>query len=138
MAAEKFRAVVADDFGERFARERTVRDAALVGGAVNDLAVNSSDLDAGVAYYGRQAKAEDVVRIKAPLLLQYAGLDDRINAGIPAYREALEKAGKTFAINVYDGVNHAFNNDNSAARYDKAASDLAWSRTVEFFRKNLA
>lgn len=108
------------------------------GGAVNDLAVNSSDLDAGVAYYGRQAKAEDVVRIKAPLLLQYAGLDDRINAGIPAYREALEKAGKTFAINVYDGVNHAFNNDNSAARYDKAASDLAWSRTVEFFRKNLA
>ncbi|MBB3233950.1 dienelactone hydrolase family protein [Phyllobacterium endophyticum] len=108
------------------------------GGMVNDLAVNSPDLDAGVAYYGRQAKAEDVAKIKAPLLLQYAGLDTRINAGIEAYKKALEENGKTFEIHIYDGANHAFNNDTSEARYDKSAADLAWSRTIAFFQKNLA
>lgn len=108
------------------------------GGMVNDLAVNSPDLGAGVAYYGRQAKAEDVPKIKAPLLLQYAGLDTRINAGIDAYKKALEENGKTFEIFVYEGANHAFNNDTSEARYDKNAADLAWSRTVEFFKKNLS
>ncbi len=108
------------------------------GGTVNNFAVRSPGLNAGVAYYGAQPKAEDVAAIKAPLMLHYGGLDERINAGIPAYREALEKNGKTFEIFVYEGVNHAFNNDTSAARYDKAAADLAWSRTVAFFRKYLA
>lgn len=107
------------------------------GGVVNRMAVASPELGAGVAYYGSQVPAEEVPKIKAPLLLHYAGLDERINAGIDAYRAALEKNGKTFEIFVYDGVNHAFNNDTSAARYDKAAADLAWSRTVEFLRKNL-
>lgn len=108
------------------------------GGLVNRMAVNSPDLNAGVAYYGQQAQAADVPKIKAPLMLHYGGLDERINAGIPAYREALEKGGKTFEIFVYEGVNHAFNNDTSSARYDKAAADLAWSRTIAFFKANLA
>ncbi len=108
------------------------------GGLVNRLAVASPELGAGVAYYGAQPPAEDVPKIKAPLLLHYAGLDERINAGIDAYKAALEKDGKTFELHVYDGVNHAFNNDTSAARYDKAAADLAWSRTVAFLKKYLA
>ena len=108
------------------------------GGMVNRVAVKSPELNAGVAYYGQQAAAEDVPSIKAPLMLHYGGLDERINAGIDAYRQALEKNGKTFEIFVYEGANHAFNNDTSAARYDKAAADLAWGRTVEFFKKNLA
>ncbi|WP_284777007.1 dienelactone hydrolase family protein [Agrobacterium sp. lyk4-40-TYG-31] len=107
------------------------------GGLVNRLATKSESLNAGVAYYGAQPPAEDVPAIKAPLLLHYAGLDERINAGIDAYRKALETNGKTFEIFVYDGVNHAFNNDTSSARYDKKAADLAWGRTVDFFRKNL-
>lgn len=107
------------------------------GGMVNRMAVASPELGAGVAYYGSQVPAEEVPKIKAPLLLHYAGLDERINAGIDTYKAALEKNGKTFEIFVYDGVNHAFNNDTSAARYDKVAADLAWSRTVEFLKKNL-
>ncbi|MBO6716807.1 MAG: dienelactone hydrolase family protein [Rhizobiaceae bacterium] len=107
------------------------------GGAVNDLAVNAPDLDAGVAYYGRQASADAVGSIEAPLMLHYAGLDERINAGIDAYRAALEAAGKEFTIHIYDGVNHAFNNDTSAARYDEEAAKLAWQRTVDFFREKL-
>ncbi|NML74721.1 dienelactone hydrolase family protein [Rhizobium sp. S-51] len=108
------------------------------GGMVNRMAVASPELGAGVAYYGAQPPAEDVQKIRAPLMLHYAGLDERINAGIGAYMAALEKNGKTFEIFVYDGVNHAFNNDTSAARYDKAAAELAWSRTVAFLKKNLA
>lgn len=108
------------------------------GGLVNRMAVNSPELNAGVAYYGQQAPAADVPKIKAPLMLHYGGLDERINADILAYREALEKNGKTFELFVYEGVNHAFNNDTSAARYDKAAADLAWSRTTDFFRKYLS
>jgi carboxymethylenebutenolidase len=103
------------------------------GGTVNNFAVRSPDLNAGVAYYGSQPQAEDVPAIKAPLMLHYGGLDERINAGIPAYREALEKNGKTFEIFVYEGAN----NDTSAARYDKAAADLAWGRTVAFFKTYL-
>ncbi|MGH7003055.1 MAG: dienelactone hydrolase family protein, partial [Alphaproteobacteria bacterium] len=76
--------------------------------------------------------------IKAPLLLHYAGLDTRINAGIDAYRKALEDDGKTFEIHVYEGANHAFNNDTSTARYNKEAADLAWSRTVAFLKTNLS
>jgi carboxymethylenebutenolidase len=107
------------------------------GGTVNDIAVASPALDAGVAYYGRQPKAEDVPKIQAALLLHYAGLDERINAGIDAYRAALEKAGKEFTIHVYEGANHAFNNDTSEARYDKAAAELAWTRTVDFLHQKL-
>jgi carboxymethylenebutenolidase len=108
------------------------------GGLVNRLATKSPDLGAGVAYYGSQPPAEDVPDIEAPLMLHYAGLDDRINAGIDAYRAALEENGKVFEIHVYDGVNHAFNNDTSAARYNKEAADLAWQRTVEFFKTHLS
>ncbi|MBB4008811.1 dienelactone hydrolase family protein [Allorhizobium taibaishanense] len=108
------------------------------GGIVNRLAIASPALGAGVAYYGAQPPAEQVPAIVAPLMLHYAGLDERIDAGIDAYRKALQDNGKSFEIFVYDGVNHAFNNDTSAARYDKAAADLAWSRTVAFLKKNLA
>ena len=108
------------------------------GGMVNRMAVASPDLGAGVAYYGSQAPADQVPSIKAPLMLHYASLDERINAGIDAYKAALDANGKTYELHMYDGVNHAFNNDTSAARYDKAAADLAWSRTVEFLKKNLA
>lgn len=107
------------------------------GGLVNRLAVTAPDLKAGVAYYGAQPPAADVPKIKAAMLLHYAGLDDRINAGIEAYRKALTDNGKEFEIFVYDGVNHAFNNDTSSARYDKAAADLAWSRTVAFLKAKL-
>jgi carboxymethylenebutenolidase len=105
------------------------------GGVVNALAVAEPDLDAGVAYYGAQAPAADVPRIRAPLLLHYGGIDPRINAGIPAYEAALKAAGKTYEIHVYEGANHAFNNDTSPERYDKAAADLAWSRTVAWLRR---
>ena len=108
------------------------------GGAVNNLAVNEPNLSAGVAYYGGQPKAEDVPKIQAALMLHYGGLDERINAGIPAYETALKQAGKTYEIHVYEGANHAFNNDTNAARYDKEAADLAWSRTVGFLKKHLA
>ncbi len=108
------------------------------GGAVNALAVNEPALDAGVAYYGGQPKPEDVPKIHAALLLHYGGLDTRINAGIPAYEAALKQAGKTYEIHVYEGANHAFNNDTNAARYDKEAADLAWSRTVAFLKQHLA
>jgi len=108
------------------------------GGMVNRMAVASPELGAGVAYYGSQVPAEQVPAIKAPLMLHYAGLDERINAGIDAYKAALDANGKTYELYMYEGVNHAFNNDTSAARYDKAAADLAWSRTVDFLKKNLA
>lgn len=107
------------------------------GGLVNQLAVADPNLKAAVAYYGSQPPAEAVANIKAPVMLHYAGLDERINAGIDAYKKALEDNGKTYELFVYDGVNHAFNNDTSAARYDKAAAELAWKRTVEFFKTNL-
>ena len=108
------------------------------GGAVNNLAVNEPNLNAGVAYYGGQPKAEDVPKINAAMMLHYGGLDERINAGIPAYEAALKQAGKTYEIYVYEGANHAFNNDTNAARYDKEAAELAWRRTVGFLKKNLA
>jgi carboxymethylenebutenolidase len=108
------------------------------GGTVGNLATKSPNLNAGVIYYGSQPKPEDVSAIKAPLMAHYGGLDERINAGIPAFKEALEKNGKAFEIFVYDGANHAFNNDTSSVRYDRAAADLAWSRTVAFFKKHLS
>ncbi len=107
------------------------------GGLVNSFATKSAKLKAGVAYYGMQPPAETVPAIHAALLLHYGALDDRINAGIPAYEAALKANGKTYEIHVYDGANHAFNNDTSEARYNKAAADLAWSRTVAWFKKYL-
>jgi len=108
------------------------------GGAVNDLAVNDPGLSAGVAYYGRQPTAADVPKITAPLLLQYGGLDERINAGIPAFEAALKANNKVYELYVYEGANHAFNNDTNAARYNKDVAELAWSRTVEFLKKYVA
>jgi carboxymethylenebutenolidase len=90
-----------------------------------------------VAYYGRQAPAEDVPGIAAPLMLHYAGLDERINAGIAEYEAALKANGKAYELHMYEGANHAFNNDTNAARYDKEAADLAWGRTVAFFKTHL-
>jgi carboxymethylenebutenolidase len=107
------------------------------GGAVNALAVTGDpNLKAGVAYYGMQPK-DGVANIAAPLTLHYASLDERINAGIKDYEAALKADGKAFELFVYDGVNHAFNNDTNAARYNKAAADTAWGRTIGFFKKYL-
>ncbi len=108
------------------------------GGLSLQTAVADPGLGAAVSYYGAQPVAETVAAIKAPLLLHYAGLDDRINAGIPVFEAALKEAGKTYELHMYPGVNHAFNNDTSAARYDKAAADLAWQRTVDFLKSHLA
>lgn len=108
------------------------------GGLANRTAVAAPDLKAAVAYYGPQPKAEDVPAIKAALLLHYAGLDERINAGIAAFEAALKANGKDFVIHMYDGVNHAFNNDTAAARYNEAAAKLAWERTIAFFKAKLA
>ncbi len=107
------------------------------GGPVGDLVVNAPDLDACVVYYGRQPQAAEVEKIRAPLLLHYAGLDARINAGIPAFVDALEKANKKYTMHMYEGANHAFNNDTSEARYNKQAADQAWARTIAFFKANL-
>ncbi len=108
------------------------------GGAVNQLAVHDPNLGAAVAYYGQQPAAADVPKIKAKLMLHYAGLDERTNAGVPGFEKALKAAGVQFQVYMYEGANHAFNNDTSAARYNKSAADLAWSRTVAFLRESLA
>ena len=107
------------------------------GGVVGDFAANEPNLAAGVAYYGRQPKTENVPRITAPLMLHYAGLDERVNAGVPAFEEALKKHGKKYELFLYEGAQHAFNNDTSEARYNKEAAETAWKRTVEFFRATL-
>ena len=105
------------------------------GGAVNALAVTDQGLGAGVAYYGLQPAAADVPKITAPLLLHYASLDERIGAGIPAFEAALKAANKSYELYMYEGANHAFNNDTNAARYNKEAAELAWGRTVAFLKK---
>jgi len=107
------------------------------GGVVNRMAAGSADLNAAVPYYGVQVSAEMVPAIKAPLLLQYAENDENINKGIPAYEAALKANNKKYALHVYPGTQHAFNNDTGAARYNKAAADLAWSRSLAFFAENL-
>lgn len=107
------------------------------GGMVNDLAVSDPKLNAAVAYYGRQAKAEDAAKIKASLMLHYGGLDTRINAGIPAYEAALVAAKVDNQIFIYPDVNHAFNNDSSPTRYNEAAAKIAWERTLELFKKKI-
>lgn len=108
------------------------------GGAMaNTLAVNVPSLRAAVAFYGRPPATEDVARIKAAVQLHYAGLDERVNAGLPAYEEALKKNKITYEQYVYEGVNHAFHNDTAPARYNEAAAKLAWQRTLDFFAKHL-
>lgn len=104
---------------------------------VNRLAASTGALDAGVAYYGRQIPAAQVPDIKAPLLLHYAENDDGVNAGIAAYEAALKANDKKHTLHVYPGTQHAFNNDTGAARYNKAAADLAWGRTLAFFAEHL-
>jgi carboxymethylenebutenolidase len=107
------------------------------GGIANTLAVRmGSDLSAAVPFYGGQASAADAGKIKAPLLLHYASLDTRVNAGWPAYEEALKKNKVTYTVNMYEGANHGFHND-TTPRYDEAAAKLAWKRTLEFFNKYL-
>jgi carboxymethylenebutenolidase len=107
------------------------------GGMANTLAVRVPDLNAAVPYYGGQPAAADVPKIQAPLLLQYAGLDERVNAGWPAYEAALKAAGKSYTVHMYEGAQHAFNNDADGPRYHKASADLAWQRTLEFLNKHL-
>jgi carboxymethylenebutenolidase len=106
------------------------------GGISNFLATQVSDLGAAVPFYGVQPPEEDVARIKAPLLIQYAANDERINAGWPKYEEALKKAGVRYQTFVYPGTQHGFNND-TTPRYDQAAAKLAWQRTVDFFNQQL-
>jgi len=107
------------------------------GGVSNAAAVAYPELDAAVPFYGRQAKPEDVPRIKAPLLLHFAAKDDNVNATWPAYEAALKKAGTLYQAYVYPGTLHGFHND-STPRYDEAAAELAWDRTVAWFRRHLA
>ena len=106
------------------------------GGIANFLATQLPDLAAAVPFYGSQPTAEDAAKIKAPLLLHYAGADDRINAGWPAYEAALKAANVNHQAFIYAGVQHGFNND-TTPRYDDAAAKLAWGRTVEFFNAHL-
>jgi carboxymethylenebutenolidase len=107
------------------------------GGMVNQLAVRlGADLNAGVAFYGRQAGVEDVPRISAPLLFHYAGKDERVNAGIAAYEAALKANKKVYASHMYEGKQHGFHND-TTPRYDETAAKLAWTRTLEWFNKYL-
>jgi len=107
------------------------------GGVANMLAVRlGADLSAAVPFYGGQPKAEDVPRIKAPLLLHYASLDTRVNAGWPAYEQALKANHITYTAHMYEGANHGFHND-TTPRYDEAAAKLAWKRTLEFLRRYL-
>jgi carboxymethylenebutenolidase len=106
------------------------------GGIANFLATRIPDLAAAVPFYGAQPSAEDAAKIKTPLLLHYAGADDRIDAGWPAYEAALKAAGVRYQAFIYPGVQHGFNND-TTPRYDEAAANLAWQRTIEFFNQHL-
>lgn len=106
------------------------------GGVANAAAVAYPELGAAVPFYGRQPAAADVAKIKAPLLIHYAGLDERVNAGWPEYEAALKAAGSDYQAFIYPEVNHGFHND-STPRYDEAAATLAWDRTVAFFKEKL-
>jgi carboxymethylenebutenolidase len=107
------------------------------GGIANMLATRLPDLSAAVPFYGAQPKAEEVAKIKAPLLIHYAEHDDRIDAGIPAFEAALKANHVRYQLFTYPGTQHGFNND-TTPRYDKAAAQLAWQRTIDFLKKNLA
>jgi carboxymethylenebutenolidase len=107
------------------------------GGMSNTLAVNVPELKAAVAFYGRQATTADVPKIKAAVQLHYAALDERINAGIAAYEQALKDNKITYELYMYPDVNHAFHNDTAPTRYNEAAAKLAWQRSIDFFKKHL-
>jgi len=107
------------------------------GGMANTLAVRVPDLNAAVPYYGAQPVAADVAKIQAPLLIHYGGLDERVNAGWPAFEAALKAAGKSYSAHIYEGAQHAFNNDADGPRYHKPSADLAWQRTIEFLNRHL-
>lgn len=107
------------------------------GGQVGALAVAEPRLSAGIVYYGRQPPSDRVAEIEAPLLLHYAGLDERINAGIPDFEAALQEAGKAYVLHMYENTNHAFANDTNAARHDPEAAALAFSRSIAFLREHL-
>lgn len=108
------------------------------GGALtNQMAVNVPNLKVAVPFYGRQPDAADVPKIKAIMQCHYGGLDERVNAGIPAFEEALKKAGTKYEIFIYEGAQHAFNNDTAPTRYNEAAAKLAWSRAIALFKKEL-
>jgi len=107
------------------------------GGMTNQLAA-SADLAAAVPFYGNTLSPQEAAKIKAPLMLHYAGNDARINAGVPSYEAALKAAGVPFELYTYDNAEHAFLDDTAGARYNKEAAELAWSRTIEFLKKNLA
>ncbi|MFT6007664.1 MAG: carboxymethylenebutenolidase [Parasphingorhabdus sp.] len=106
------------------------------GGVCNALAVAYPDLAASVPYYGRQPEAAEVPAIKAPLMIQLAGLDERINAGWPTYEAALEEHQKAYSVHFYPDVNHGFHND-TTPRYDEPAAKLSWQRTLAFFDTHL-
>jgi carboxymethylenebutenolidase len=106
------------------------------GGMTNHVAVNSPDVQAAVPFYGRQPASEDVPKIKASMLIHYAGDDERINAGIPEFEAALKEASIEYKIHMYEGAKHAFFNDTSA-RYHEEAAKLAWERTIAFFKDKL-
>jgi len=107
------------------------------GSMVNQVAVNSPDLVAAVPFYGGQPASEDVPKIKASLLLHYAGDDARVNKGIPAFEAALKKASVDYRLYMYEGVKHAFHDDTRADRYNKEAAELAWQRTISFLKEKL-
>ncbi|PWS28634.1 carboxymethylenebutenolidase [Pedobacter yonginense] len=108
------------------------------GGMANKLAVNDPKLNAAVAYYGAQPATAEVGKIKSSIMLHYGGLDERINAGIPAYEQALKDNKIDYKLYIYEGVNHAFNNNTSPTRYNEAAAKLAWQRTMDLFKNKLA
>jgi carboxymethylenebutenolidase len=107
------------------------------GGMTNHVAVNCANLNAAVPFYGRQPKTEDVPKIKAAVLCHYGGTDKRINQGIEAFETAMKKAGTDYQIFIYEGAGHAFFNDTRPQRYHSEASELAWKRTLAFFKKKL-
>lgn len=107
------------------------------GGMTNQMAVHVPDLKAAIPYYGRQPETADVSKIKAALMLHYAGMDERINAGIAAYEEALKQAGVRYQIYIYEGAQHAFNNDTAPTRYNAEVAALAWQRTIDFLKQEL-
>lgn len=107
------------------------------GGMANKLAVNDPNLQAAAAYYGAQPKTAEVPQIKASIMLHYGGLDERINAGISAYEQALKNNHIDYKLYIYEGVNHAFNNDTSPTRYNEVAAKLAWQRTIDLFKSKI-
>jgi len=108
------------------------------GGMAARLAAAAPSLDAGVVYYGPAPSPEEVRRIKANMMMHYAGLDDRVNAGVPAFEQGLKEAGVSYTAYMYPGANHAFSNDTAPARYNAEAAQLAWQRTIDFLKLTLS